>query len=111
MILVEHEIVWDLRNFKKPVSIRSDLPTLYPNTNAVFSPDEKTIITGSGARSKGGRGQLMFLDRDGLDVVKALEVDATPVKVFWHSKINQVLNKIPSKCYQSSSTSDNHGPL
>lgn len=32
----------------------------------------------------------MFLKKDGLEAVKALEVDTTPVKVVWHSKINQV---------------------
>lgn len=32
----------------------------------------------------------MFLQKDNLETVKELEVDTTPVKVFWHSKINQV---------------------
>lgn len=84
------DAVWDLRSFKKPVSSQSDLGTLYPNTNAVFSPDERYVITGAAATAKGGKGKLMFLERDGLEAVKALEVDSTPVKVFWHSKINQV---------------------
>lgn len=76
--------------FKKPLATHSDVTTLYPNTNATFSPDDKYVITGSGATSKGGRGKLLFLEKSSLDVVKALEVDSTPVKVFWHSKINQV---------------------
>ncbi|KAG6866800.1 hypothetical protein C0991_008736 [Blastosporella zonata] len=83
--------LWDLRAFKKPLASRSDLMTLYPNTNAIFSPDDKYIITGSGASSKGGKGRLMFLEKNSLDVVKTLEVDSTPVKVFWHSKINQIV--------------------
>lgn len=56
----------------------------------MFSPDDKYIITGAGATSKGGKGKLMLMAKDDLSVVKALEVDSTPVKVFWHSKINQV---------------------
>ena len=32
----------------------------------------------------------MFLEKDTLESVKELEVDTTPVKVLWHSKINQV---------------------
>ena len=28
--------------------------------------------------------------KDNLETVKDLEVDTTPVKVYWHSKINQV---------------------
>lgn len=82
--------VWDLRSFKKPLASRSKITTLYPNTNAMFSPDDKFVITGSAATSKGGKGKLLFMEKNSLDVVKTLEVDSTPVKVFWHSKINQV---------------------
>lgn len=56
----------------------------------MFSPDDKFVITGSAATSKGGKGKLLFMEKNSLDVVKTLEVDSTPVKVFWHSKINQV---------------------
>ncbi|KAF8078376.1 transcription factor [Lyophyllum atratum] len=83
--------LWDLRAFKKPLATRSDLTTLYPNTNAMFSPDDKYVVTGSGATSKGGKGKLMFLEKNSLEIIKALEVDSTPVKVFWHSKINQIV--------------------
>ncbi|KAJ7042485.1 transcription factor [Mycena alexandri] len=88
--------LWDVRAFKKPLATRGDMATLYPNTNAAFSPDEKYIITGAGATAKGSKGKLMFLDKNGLDVVKTLEVDATPVKVFWHSKINQIVTGLSS---------------
>lgn len=86
--------VWDLRAFKKPVAVRNDTPTLYPNTNAVFSPDDKYVITGAGATAKSGRGKLLFLEKDNLEVVKMLEVGATPVRVLWHSKINQVSDMV-----------------
>ncbi len=56
----------------------------------MFSPDDKYIVTSAGASAKGGKGQLMILTKQGLKVVKTLEMEATPVKVFWHSKINQV---------------------
>lgn len=32
----------------------------------------------------------MFMRKDTLESVKELEVETTPVKVYWHSKINQV---------------------
>lgn len=82
--------VWDLRHVKKPLNVKTGLATLYPHTNAIFSPDNKYIVTGSGAATKGSKGHLLFLRRDTLETVKDLEVDTTPVKVFWHSKINQV---------------------
>ncbi|KAH9853194.1 transcription factor [Lenzites betulinus] len=83
--------LWDLRSFKKPLVTRTGLATLYPQTNAIFSPDNKYVVTGAGASAKGGRGHLLFMHRDTLETVKDLEVDSTPVKVYWHSKINQVL--------------------
>lgn len=69
--------------------------TLYPETNAVFSPDEKYIITGTAAgRTEGGmgRGGLVFLRKDGLDVEKSLDFapGESVVRVVWHPKINQV---------------------
>jgi len=84
--------VWDLRSFKKPLSTRSGLGTLYPGTNAIFSPDDKYVISGAAATSKGGKGKLMVLNKGDLsEVVRELVVDSTPVKVLWHSKINQIL--------------------
>ena len=82
--------MWDIRSFKKPLVTRSEVGTLYPHTNAVFSPDDKFVVTGAAATSKGGKGKLLFLEKNGLEVAKQLEVDSTPVKVVWHSKINQV---------------------
>ncbi|TFK57426.1 transcription factor [Heliocybe sulcata] len=83
--------LWDIRSFKKPVSTRSGLTTLYPTTNAAFSPDEKYIVTGAGATIKGGHGRLMFLHRDDLEIAREMEMETTPVKVMWHTKINQIV--------------------
>lgn len=81
--------VWDLRAFKKPLATHGGLATLYPGTNAIFSPDDKYVVTGAGAKKKGGPGRLVFLSKATLEPVKELVVDSTPVKVQWHSKINQ----------------------
>ncbi|KAF7320223.1 Transcriptional factor [Mycena kentingensis (nom. inval.)] len=88
--------LWDLRSFKKALAVRDDLPTLYPNTNAIFSPDGKYVVTGAGATSKGGKGRIMFLNMNGLEDVKTLEVNSTPVKILWHSKINQIVTGLSS---------------
>ncbi|TBU35041.1 transcription factor [Dichomitus squalens] len=88
--------LWDLRSFRKPLVVRSGLATLYPNTNAIFSPDNKYVVTGAGAATKGGKGHLLFMQKDTLETVKDLEVDTTPVKVFWHSKINQIVTGLSS---------------
>ena len=66
------------------------MTTLYPQTNAIFSPDDKYVVTGVGTSSRGGPGKLLFMSKNSLEVVKELVVDSSPVKVVWHSKINQV---------------------
>ncbi|KAH9996559.1 WD40-repeat-containing domain protein [Russula vinacea] len=83
--------LWDIRSFKQHVAKRSGARTLYPSTNAIFSPDNKHIVTGTGGSEKGGHGALLFLSRQNLDVVKELDVGATPVVVQWHPKINQIV--------------------
>ena len=70
--------------------MKEGLPALYPRTNAVFSPDDKYILTGSGSQGQGQSPELLFMQKDNLEVVKRLSVGSTPVRVAWHSKINQV---------------------
>jgi len=82
--------VWDMRNFRKPVLEKEGLAADYPGTNAIFSPDERYIVTGSGNLEQGRAGQLLFLRRDDLGEVAKVELDSPAVKVLWHSRINQV---------------------
>ncbi|KZT36616.1 WD40 repeat-like protein [Sistotremastrum suecicum HHB10207 ss-3] len=83
--------LWDLRKFRKPIAEKSGLATLYPGTNAVFSPDEKYVVTGSSAPGKGKQGSLLLLDRETLEKVESVEMPSSVVKVLWHTRINQVL--------------------
>ncbi|SRR6266702_204218 len=87
-------LVWDIRSIKRPVATRSEVPTLYPSTNAIFSPDNKYVVTGAGGTEKGNYGGLLFMSRESLEVVKQLDVGATPVVVQWHPKINQVRSSL-----------------
>ncbi|KAF8203283.1 transcription factor [Pholiota molesta] len=64
--------LWDLRAFKKPLAVHSGLNT------------------GRGDFER-GQGRLVIMKKDGLEEVKSLAVDTTPVKVAWHSKINQIV--------------------
>jgi WD40 repeat protein len=84
------DTVWDIRAFKKPLAVREDLPALYTNTNAIFSPDDKHVLTGASSTTKGGQGRLVFMKKEGLEIVQELPVKSTPIRVLWHSKINQV---------------------
>lgn len=83
------KIVWDTRQFKKPLFTALNLPSLNPETNLIFSPDEKYLLTGTaGAQagvlvgtaeemavqlSKGGEGgKVVVLKTEGLEVVRSL---------------------------------------
>ncbi|KAG8805551.1 hypothetical protein FRC17_005456 [Serendipita sp. 399] len=85
---------WDIRAFKKPLYTLGGLTTLYPGMNAIWSPDEKYVVVGSGTPpSASGRpagGKLTFLKREGLTVAEEVEMDSCVVKIVWHSKINQI---------------------
>ena len=58
----------------------------------MFSPDERHIILGRSAANRQDRGGVVILSREGLDIRES--IDCSPgisvVRVFWHSKINQV---------------------
>lgn len=76
--------VWDTKSFKKPLFTATDLPSLNPETNLIFSPDEKYILTGTsgamagilaGANKEipiGEGGKVVVLKVDGLEVVRKL---------------------------------------
>lgn len=84
--------LWDIRNFKQPLLVKRDMPALAAETNAVFSPDEKVVVTGLASR-KEGPGKLVFLRREDFSVIK--EIDAvsqgSAIKVLWNPKINQII--------------------
>ncbi|CAG8613298.1 4681_t:CDS:10 [Paraglomus brasilianum] len=84
--------IWDTRNFKKVVSQVNDLPTLNPETNIIFSPDERLLLTGTATKKGAGYGKLLMLDKDSLQPVRTMNItQSTVVRVLWHSKINQII--------------------
>jgi hypothetical protein len=86
-------LVWDTRAFKKALTVSPQpLPSLYPETNAAFSPDERYVVCGRSASSKEDHGALVILSRNTLEQAAAVECEpgVSVVRVVWHSKINQV---------------------
>lgn len=84
---------WDIRAFKKPLYTVGGLTSLYPGMNAIWSPDEKYVVVGSGTPPANGRaagGKLSFLKREGLTVADEMEMTSCVVKIVWHSKVNQI---------------------
>jgi WD repeat-containing protein 70 len=84
--------LWDLRSLTKPIAVACDLPTVYAESNAVFSPTESVIITGTSVKKGEGAGYLVFLDSESLKVIKEVPVgNASVARVLWHPKINQIV--------------------
>ena len=75
---------------RKPLAVASDLPNAYPETNIIYSPDGKSIVTGLPA-PKGQKGAMVFLDAEDLKEQRRVPIgEGAVVRVLWHSRINQV---------------------
>ena len=87
--------VWDTRTLKKPLFVAENLPSQNPETNLIFSPDEKFLLTGTAGAQAGvlagaadeerareakasGKegGKVVVLRRDGLEVVRSLSTSS-----------------------------------
>lgn len=81
--------VWDSRTLKKPIATASDLPSLNPESNIIFSPDGSYILTGTAGSQAGvlegsaeaerikegaslGQGKVVILLRKDLSVFRKL---------------------------------------
>lgn len=88
--------VWDTKSLKKPLFVAENLPSQNPETNLIFSPDEKFLLTGTAGAQAGvlagsadeerareakasGKegGKVVILRRDGLEVVRSLSASSS----------------------------------
>ena len=82
--------VWDTRKIRKPLAVAENLGNLYSETNVIFSPDDKYVVTGLPGR-KGEKGSIVFLNSGTLVEERRVAIaEGTVVRVLWHSRINQV---------------------
>ncbi|KAF9951406.1 hypothetical protein BGZ72_007090 [Mortierella alpina] len=84
--------LWDVRNLKHPLMIAEDVATLNSETNVIFSPDERLILTGTGVKKNEGYGKIVMMNSENLDVVRTVSVSqSSVVRVLWHDKLNQII--------------------
>jgi hypothetical protein len=82
--------VWDSRKIRKPIAVAENLDNLYSETNVIFSPDDKYVVTGLPGR-KGTKGSIVFLNSETLVEERRVAIgEGSVVRVLWHSRINQV---------------------
>lgn len=84
--------VWDIRKFKKPIKVWSDVENGYAQTNVIFSPENQDLIaTGVGNKSKSAKGRISFYDLKKLKHVQNINIsNSSVVRVLWHREINQI---------------------
>jgi len=76
---------------RKPLAVASNLENRYSETNLIFSPDEKSILTGLPPTKAGEKGCIVFLNGETLEEERRVAVgEGAVVRVLWHSRINQV---------------------
>lgn len=83
--------LWDLRKFTQPIHVIDGLPTHHATTQCIFSPDERLVVTGVAAGSKGQEGgAVVFVDRQTLQVVRRLAMPSNVASLHWHHRLNQL---------------------
>ncbi|XP_066568273.1 WD repeat-containing protein 70 isoform X2 [Amia ocellicauda] len=83
---------WDIRNFRKPLNVATELATVFPMVDCCFSPDDKLLVTGTSVKKGEGTGKLVFFDRVAFQKVYEIEVtSASVVRCLWHPKLNQIM--------------------
>lgn len=83
--------LWDVRKFKSPIAAVPGLINFFEETNVVFSPNDRYILTGTSVKKDEGAGKLCIFERDTLAKVQEVEVArSSVVRVQWHGRINQI---------------------
>ena len=87
--------IWDTRLMMQPKKVFDNLPNDFPNTDAIFSPDEQVILTCTSSRqakSAAERGNLVFVNRVTLEIANQVSVSqGSLTRLLWHPKLNQVI--------------------
>lgn len=83
--------LWDLRSFKKPLNVFSNLFSRYEQTDCSFSPDDSMVFTGESLQKGQDFGQLIFFNSKTFEQVMNIEVTKSHIiKAVWHAKLNQI---------------------
>jgi WD40 repeat protein len=83
--------LWDTRNFKAPLAETLNIDNNHPETNIMYSPDGKYILTGQSCPPD-QEGSLLVLDSTSLSTVRTIPIGMSSViRVLWNTKINQIV--------------------
>lgn len=94
--------LWDIRQFKQPLSAFDNLHNRFSMTDVTFSPDDRFLITGTSTRKKTDDnaddptnvGSIYFFNRNDLSQPEGqiqVSESASVIKTLWHPKLNQIM--------------------
>ena len=81
--------LWDIRNSSKAIAIQSNLEIFHEETNCIYSPNEKFILTGTASREKNS-GYICVFNSISLEEEGKVEVPSSCVSLLWPSKMEQL---------------------
>ena len=80
------------RSFKKPVHSADGLFSRFDQTDVLFSPDDRLVVTCTSKEKGEAGGKVVFYDRDSFKKVFEMTVgESHCIRAEWHPKINQLL--------------------
>ncbi|XP_061394535.1 gastrulation defective protein 1 homolog [Musca vetustissima] len=83
--------LWDIRSFKQPLNVWSNLYSRYDTTDCCFSPDDKILVTGESLAKGEKEANLHFYNTQTFEEIKRIPVtDSHIIKTLWHPKLNQL---------------------
>ncbi|XP_005180371.2 gastrulation defective protein 1 homolog [Musca domestica] len=83
--------LWDIRSFKQPLHVWSNLYSRYDTTDCCFSPDDKILVTGESLAKGEKEANLHFYNTQTFEEIKRIAVtDSHIIKTLWHPKLNQL---------------------
>nr|CAG4708323.1 unnamed protein product [Naegleria fowleri] len=92
--------IFDIRAMNQPVSICSNLPNYFENSNCVESPLGNYIACVTSCTSEKDHGHLMIYDYKSDEIVKRLDLGegVSGIQLRWHPIINQIFVAASDHC-------------
>ena len=84
--------LWDIRAFRKPINVVSDLYSRFDYTDCCFSPDDKMVLTATSKGKNDQSGKLIFYEKENFNKVYEMAIgDSHVIRALWHPKLNQIM--------------------
>ena len=83
--------LWDTRNFKQPIGQITDVDNNHIETNIIYSPDQKYLLTGVSCPPD-QQSHLLVLSAQSLSPIRRIPIsNSSVIRVLWNSRINQII--------------------